>query len=172
MARGQKQHADTQLATTNDIGHQQQTRSNKLEDSLTPGYTSMMDTGYMNPQDEEAATNTEMGATSAPFQTADFKAKNTAAATRNPADLAAQQDQLAISEGQSAGDAAAKLQTQKMTNQEAGMYGLQQLQAGNQKEAEGMYGLGPGTLDARAAGQSGDAAATGYVNAFMPKKGG
>jgi hypothetical protein len=165
LARGQSQKADTQLATTNAVGADQQKKSNTLEDSLTPGYTSMMDTGYMNPQEKEAATNTEMGAASAPFQTADFKAKETAAATRNPADLAAQQDQLAISEGQGADTAAATLE-----NQQAGMYGLQQLQAGNQKEAEGMYGLGPGTLNARAAGQSGDQAITGYMNAATSGK--
>jgi hypothetical protein len=165
MARGQSQAADSNLQTTNAVAGQQGQKANALEDQLIPGYTSLMDTGYMNPEEEAAATTSEMGAATAPFSTAGFQAKNDAAATRNNSNLPAQEDQLALEEGQTAGAAASNLQKEKMTNQEAGMYGLDQLQSGNLKAMEDMYGLGPGTLSARAAGPSGDSAALGYINA-------
>lgn len=163
MARGQSAAADKQLGTTNAVAGNQQQQSNQLESKLIPGYSSLMDTGYLSPEEGAAATTNEMGAATQPFQSAGFQASNRAAATRNPADLTAQQDQLAISEGQTAGDTAAGLQEQKMQNQEAGMYGLGTLQQGNQKEAESMYGLGPGTLQSRAAGMSGDQLIQNYM---------
>ncbi len=114
-----------------------------------------MNTGYMNPTQESAATNSEMGAATAPFASAGFQAANRAGSTRNASDLTAQQDQLALEEGQTAGTAADTLQKEKMANQQAGMYGLQGLQAGNQNTMGQMYGLGPSTLQARAAGGPG-----------------
>jgi len=164
MARGQSKKSDQQLSMTNNIGTNQQDQANNLESSLIPGYTSMMDTGYLSPADKAAATTSEMGSATAPFQTAKFEANNNAAATHNAAGLTENQDQLALEEGQTAGGAAANLQDQQMQNQEAGMYGLAGQEAGNRQEAASMYGLGPGTLDARAAGQSGDQAITGYGN--------
>jgi hypothetical protein len=170
MARGQAQAADTQLATTNQVAGQQGNESQMLENDLIPGYTSLMNTGYLNPAEEAAATTSEMGSATQPFESAKFDANNTAAATRNTADLAAQQDQLALEEGQVAGGAAANLEKQKMSNQEAGMYGLDNLESGNLKAMEDMYGLGPGTLQARAAGQSGDQAALGWTQWALPNK--
>lgn len=122
-----------------------------------------MNTGYLSPADKAAATTNEMGATTAPFQTANFEAKNRAASTGNASDLTAQQDQLAMEQGQTAGSTAASLQEQQMANQEAGMYGIAGQQAQSQQEAQGMYGLGPETLKARAAGQSGDQEALGWA---------
>jgi len=164
MARGQSQAADSNLQTTNAVAGQQGQKAQQLENTLIPGYTSLMDTGYMSPEEEAAATTSEMGAATAPFGTAGFQAKNDAAATRNDSNLPAQEDQLALEEGQTAGTAAANLQKEKMTNREAGMYGLDQLEAGNLNASTSMYGLGPGTLGARAAGPSGDQIATNYIN--------
>jgi len=152
MARGQKEAANKQLATTNAIGAGNNQEAGNIEKSLVPGYTSLMSTGYMDPAEEAAATTSEMGAATAPFKSAEFQAANRAGATRNASDLTAQQDQLALEEGQTAGMAAADLQKQKLANQEAGMYGLAGQEAGNRQETEAMYGLGPGTLGARAAG--------------------
>lgn len=171
MARGQSQAADTQLGKTNTVAGQQGAEAQQLESGLIPGYTSLMDTGYMSPQEEEAAVSGGMGAATQPFKSAEFSATNRAASTRNPADLTSQQDQLALEEGQTAGDEANKLQESKLQNQEAGMYGLNQLEAGNLQSMDSMYGLGPGTLSARAAGPSGDQLATGYINALMPTSG-
>lgn len=164
MARGQAGAADNQRHLTNDIGAGALSDSKALESKLIPGYTSLMNTGYMNPEEEAAATTNEMGASTAPFGAANFSAANRAAATRNPADLTSQQDQLALEQGQTAGTAAATLQQQKMQNQEQGMYGLEGLNQDQLKLTEGMYGLGPSTLQARAAGQSGDQTALGYLN--------
>lgn len=171
MARGQSQAADTNLKTTNAVAAGEGAQSQQLENQLIPGYTSLMDTGYMSPQEEEAAVSGGMGAATQPFKSAEFSATNRAASTRNPADLTSQQDQLALEEGQTAGDEANKLQESKLQNQEAGMYGLNQLEAGNLQSMDSMYGLGPGTLSARAAGPSGDQLATGYINALMPTSG-
>lgn len=165
MARGQSGAAGKQLATTNAVAGQEGTEAGSLESGLIPGYTSLMDTGYLNPTEAGAATTSEMGAATAPFQSAGFQAKNDAAATHNDAGVASQEDQLALEEGQVAGGASANLQNQKMQNQEAGMYGLNNLESGNLSAMEDMYGLGPGTLQARAAGQSVGQEITGYAGA-------
>lgn len=146
--RGAASAAKNQLGITNAIGKQEQTKADTLEGQLIPGYTSLMSTGYLNPEEAAAATTSEMGAATAPFETAGFEAKNRAAATRNASDLTAQQDQLALEEGRTAGDAAARLQEEKMQNQLSGMYGLGQEQQTNVGEAESMYGLAPSTINA------------------------
>lgn len=171
MARGQAGAAEKQLGTTNALASTEQGKSDALENKLTPGYTSLMDTGYMSPEEEHAATVSEMGAATQPFETAKFQAANTAGATRNAADLTSNQDQLALEEGRAAGGAAEDLQNQKMQNQEAGMYGLGQLKSQDQQETENMYGLGPGTLQARAAGKSGDELGMGWANTITGQGG-
>jgi hypothetical protein len=148
MPRGAAGAAKQSLATTNAIGAEQQQKANALQNQLVPGYTSLMKTGYLSPEEAAAATTSEMGATTAPFQKAEFQAANRAGATRNASDLTAQQDQLALEEGQTAAATAAELQNQKMANQEAGMYGLGQEQQMNTGEAESMYGLAPSTINA------------------------
>jgi hypothetical protein len=152
MARGQSQAASNQLDTTNGVAGAQGTEAQALENKLVPGYESLMNTGYLNPAEESAATTSEMGSATSPFQAAKFDTTNRAAATRNPAGVQSGEDALALEEGQVSGGAAANLQQQKMQNQEAGMYGLNELEGGNLKAMEDMYGLGPGTLNARAAG--------------------
>lgn len=180
MARGQVGASEKQLGTTNAIAGQKNEQQKKLESQLIPGYTSLMDTGfaspdeakkgqalidtgYFSPEDAGAATTSEMGAATAPFGAATFRARNTAAATRNAAGLPEQEDALALEEGRTAGDAASQLQKEKMANQvtglntkiagqQAGMYGLNNLEAGNMSAMEDLYGLGPSSLQARAAG--------------------
>ena len=152
MARGQSGAASKQLGTTNAVAGAQGGEAAALEGNLVPGYESLMNTGYLNPTEEGAATTSEMGAATAPFQSAEFKAANRAGATKNAAALPAEQDALALEEGQASGGAAAGLQEQKMRNQEAGMSGESGLEEGNLRAMEQLYGLGPGTLQARAAG--------------------
>lgn len=150
--RGQKQAAEKQLKTTNAVAADQGAQASKLEKQLIPGYTSLMDTGYFSPEEEHAATTSEMGAATQPFESMGFQASNRAAATRNPADLTAQQDQLALDEGRTAGQAAEGLQHEKMGNQIQGMAGMGNLRSEDLAAMESMYGLGPGSLQARAAG--------------------
>ncbi len=152
MARGQVGAAEKQLGTTNAAAGTQGAEAQQLENQLIPGYTSLMNTGYLSPEEEAAATTSEMGAATEPFDAAGFQARNEAGATRNASDLNAQEDKLALEKGQAAGGAAENLQNQKMMNQEAGMMGLGNLESGNLKAMEDLYGLGPGTLQARAAG--------------------
>jgi hypothetical protein len=134
----------------------------------------MADTGYLSPADKAAATTNEMGATAAPFETAKFEASNRAGATRNASDLTAQQDQLAMEEGQAAGGTAASLQEQQMQNQLQGMYGLGNEEAASRSEAQGMYGMGPSTLQARTAGggwSQGFKDVASGISGFIPKGG-
>jgi len=167
MARGQAAAANAQLATTNAAAQNQGQQAQALENQLTPGYTSLMNTGYFDPAEQAAATTSEMGAAAAPFQSAQFRANNTAAATNNASGQAANADALALEQGQAAGGAAANLQNQTMQNQLAGAYGLTGLEQGNQQTMANLYGLGPGTLQARAAGQSGGQEALGWTNAAL-----
>jgi hypothetical protein len=155
MARGQAQSAQNQLNLTNQLGQGQLQQSTALENKLIPGYENLMKTGYFNPAEEAAATTRQMGATTAPFETAKFQASNRAAATRNPANIAEEEEKLALEEGQAAGNTAASLQEQKIQNQLAGTYGLTELQRANLGASMGLYGLGPSTLQARAAGGPG-----------------
>jgi hypothetical protein len=164
MARGQKEAADKQLATTNAIGADERSRANKLQSTLIPGYTSLMNTGYFSPAEEHAAVSSEMGSAEAPFEAAGFQARNRAGATRNAADLTAEEDQLALERGRTAGETAAGLQKEKMTGQLAGAAGLGNLNEEDMRAMEAMYGLGPGTLSARAGGRSGDEIAQGWFN--------
>jgi hypothetical protein len=140
--------ADQERQTTNAIGAQNNTQAQQLESQLVPGYTSLMNTGYLSPEEKAAATTSEMGATTAPFKSAEFQAANRASATGNASDLTAQQDQLALEEGQAAGGTAANLQEQQMQNQLAGMYGLAGQEQGNQAQTASMYGLSPALLNA------------------------
>lgn len=165
MARGQAGASDAQLHKTNDVAIAQGKETQNLENQVMPGYTSLMDTGYLSPEEEHAATTSEMGSATQPFQSMEFKAGNRAAATRNPADLTAEDTQLALDEGRTAGGAAEQLQKEKMANQISGMEGIAGQEAGNRHTMESMYGLGPGTLDARAAGKSGDELGMGWVTA-------
>lgn len=140
QARGE-QMAAAQMGITNAQAAQQGAQAEELESAVIPGYMSLMNTGYVTPEEKAAATTSEMGAATAPFQSAEFQAGNRAAATRNPADLTAQQDVLAQEEGQTAGNAAAELQNQQMRNQLAGMYGLTNLSEENLRAMGQMYGL-------------------------------
>lgn len=171
MARGQSQAAQDQLSKTNNVAKGELDQSKSLEDQLMPGYTSLMKTGYMSPEEEHAAQVSEMGSATQPFESMNFAAGNRAGATRNPADLTAQQDQLALDEGRTAGSAAEGLQAEKLKGEETGMEGISGLEAGDQHAMEALYGLGPGTLEARAAGKSGDELGMGWVNAMTKPTG-
>src|SRR5437868_1748597 len=106
MARGQSQKADDQLKKTNAIGDQQNAAASEIGGFTEPRYKTVSDTGYFSPAEEASATNSVMGGATAPFESAKFEANNTAARTNNAADLTANQDELALREGRTAGEAA------------------------------------------------------------------
>lgn len=135
-----------QLGTTNALAAGENAQANKLEKQLIPQYTSLMDTGYFSPEEEHAATTSEMGAAMSPFEAGQFEAENRGARTRNAADVTAQQDELALEKGRTADEAAAALQAQKMKNQIAGAQGLGALRNADQETMARLYGLGPATL--------------------------
>jgi hypothetical protein len=164
MGRGGE--AKQQLAKTNAIGDTAGANAGAINSTLTPAYTNLMDTGYFTPEEAGAATTGVMGSAEAPFEAADFSAGETAAATRNPADLTASRDALALEKGRTMGEAAAELQNQKMQGQLAGAYGLGN-QANQQTQLEeSMYGLGPASLNAQANLEN--ASWTGFNDIYGP----
>ena len=108
-----------------------------------------------------------MGALASPFAAAKTAMTNSAARTNNSAGLTAGQDALARGQGIAAGQQSAANQTafandaqqQEAQAQQglAGIYGI------NQDTMAKLYGLGPGTLQARAAGPSGDQTAMSWL---------
>ncbi len=141
MARGESVASD-QRNKMNSAGDAQSAAAGEIGGFTEPRYKKLADSGYFSPAEEAAATNSVMGGATQPFQTAGFEANNTAARTNNAADLTANQDQLALSEGRTAGEAADQLQNDKMKNQMAGMYGLSGMRSEDLNAMESMYGLG------------------------------
>jgi hypothetical protein len=166
MAKGQAQAAGNQLATTNAIGQQQQQQAGQLEAGLIPSYENMLTEGY-TPAQQSAMTTGALGSTAASYGAAGQDAVNSAARTNNASNLTAQQDQQALDKGVGMGQETAGLQQQfanrQQQNQQLGLEGLSQLYGTNQQAANSMYGLGPGTLQARAAGQNTGLAIAGDV---------
>jgi len=115
---------------------------------LVPGYESVM--GGLTPQEKGAITTAGMGATAAPFETAQRMAENEAARTRNTAGIAAQEDALARAKGEAMGGTAASIEediaNQNYKRKMAGLSGLQQIYGTDVGEAESMYGMTPQLL--------------------------
>jgi hypothetical protein len=163
MARGQAEAANAQLATTNDIGNKAGAQSQgvfgaawpAIQNQLTPSATT-----------QSALTQLPMRAAGAAFNAADQSAQNRMAKTNNSAGFTGGADKLAR-------DKAAAMSTAGLQGQEA----VQNLQNEGVKNATGMfgtsqdtmakmYGMGAPTLQARAAGLSGDQIAQGYIGAI------
>jgi hypothetical protein len=170
MARGQSQAASSQLNTTNQIGQNELGQANQLESSLIPDYQTDLTQGY-TPQEQTAMTTAGEGAIGSAYGSAAQDAARTAGRTNNASSLTAGQDQMALNKGTAMGQEAAGLQTefanQQQTNRARGEQGIGNLEAGNLQSGDMMYGLGPGTLQARAAGTSGDQLAQGWVNTAL-----
>jgi hypothetical protein len=164
MARGQAQAATNQLNTTNQLGAQQGAQASSLESTLIPSYTDMLNSGYNTPAQAAAATESGMGAVNTSFNNDQQQLNNESARTNNPASLTAGQDQLALERGTALGTEANNLAEQQFNNELKGASGLQGLYNTNQSSANSMYGLGPSTLGARAAGTSPWSIGVGPVN--------
>lgn len=155
MAKGQAQAANKQLATTNDVAANLGTQQQGLSSKLTPLYTSMLNEGYTPGQKSAMTEGATQGANSA-FGTASDEAARSAGRTGNEAGLTAANDELALGKGQAMSNTGANLEQQFANKQQQNtMYGLQglgNLEGQDLQGMESMYGLGPGTLQARAAG--------------------
>jgi len=171
MARGAAGAGQDILKANTATANQLQSQAGNISNTLIPGYTSLMNTGYLNPQEQAAATTSEMGAATQPFESEKFGAANRAAASGNAAGLGAEDTALAREQGITAGEAASNLQREKMANQEAGMYGLGEQESGIRGEAMGMYGLGPSTINAWSQAQMNNPYLS-FFKSFLPGGGG
>jgi len=157
IARGQSQASDTQRQQINQIAGGQYGQAQTLENQLIPQYTSMLNEGY-TPQQQSAMTTSGMGAIGSSIDAAKQQTRNDAAQTNNAAGLYENQDKLALQGGVAQGNEAAGLQQSfadtQMANQKAGLAGLSGLYGSNLSAGTSLYGLDPGLLQARAAGQN------------------
>lgn len=154
MAKGQRQTAQQQLNTTNTEAANLGTTGTNLQSAVEPTYENLMETGYTSPAAESAAVEQGMGATASPYGAARFTAANSAAATGNPADLTSEENTLAREEGTALGGEANQLALQKQQGQLAGAAGVTGLSDTDLQAMEQLYGIAPGLLNSRAAGQS------------------
>jgi len=126
---------------------------------LTSQAQSLVNSQGYAPADLAAITNAGMGGVNAAFGTASDQVARTAARSGNPASVGAEQDALARSKGIAGGQEAGNIQIanaqEKDTQRQQGLNLLNSLYGTQVGAQTNLLGLGPGTLNARAAGQSG-----------------
>jgi hypothetical protein len=161
MARGQAQAADAQLGLTNQVAGQQGAQAQGILGVDMPA--------VMNQINPSATTRSAM--TQLPTQGANaaFNARQQSnaqrvAKTNNSAGYGALSDKLAMDKGQADSTAALQGQTAITNLQNEGVKNAGNLFGVSTDTMAKMYGLGPSTLQARAAGQSGDQAAQGWIS--------
>lgn len=156
MAKGQSAAADKNLATTNSAAAGYGSNAANLYGSLVPQAQSLVNSQGYEPATLGAITNAGMGASNAAFDSASGDLKRTAARTANPASIGANEDALARSKGVAGGQEAGNIQVQNAnfanSQRTQGLNMLQSLYGTNVGASTNLYGLGPGTLSARAAG--------------------
>lgn len=171
MARGQAQAADAQLAKTNAAGDRAGATGSGIFGVEMPVVTNQLQNPGYDPKTADAIRRSGMDATNSAFDAAKFSAAQRAGATGNDAAFYSSQNDLAQKRGQQLatgatnaevkiGDAALQ-DRQKAISEATGLYGI------SQDTMSKLYGMGPGTLGARAAGPSGDQGAQGWVNSAI-----
>jgi len=156
MARGQAQAANKQLNLTNSTaaGYGQNAASEL--GALTPQATSLMNSQGYDPATLSAITNAGMGAVNASFGDTGNQIARNSAVTRNPASVNASLDANAINKGTAAGQEAGNIQmanaSEKDYQRQLGLQLMQGLYGTNVGAQTSDLGMGPSTLQARAAG--------------------
>lgn len=117
---------------------------------------SLVNSPGFDPATLSAITNAGMGGVNAAFGDAGNQLQRSAATAGNPAGIGGQLDALArskgIAGGQEAGNIQIANQQEKDTLRKQGLDLLNSLYGTNVGAETSLYGLGPGTLQARAAG--------------------
>jgi len=159
LARGQSQKADTQLGITNKAAGQYGQNAQQLYGQLTPMFTQEATSQGYDPATKAAMTESGMGGVAAQGAAQQEGAARRAAKTRNEAGQGALQESLARSRMLASGNEANQLQKQfsdyRTQQQQAGLRGLESLYGIGADTMAKLYGLGPSTLQARAAGGGG-----------------
>ena len=156
MARGQAQAASKQLNTTNAAAAGYGANAGSLFGTLVPQANSLINSQGFDPATLSAITNAGMGGVNAAFGDSANQLQRSAAVAGNPASIGGQLDALARSKGLAAGSEAGNIQIanqqEKDTQRQEGLNLLNSIYGTNVGAETSLYGLGPGTLQARAAG--------------------
>ncbi len=160
MARGQAQAADAQLGLSNTVAGQQGGLASGVFGADWPAVQNQINP---NGATRNALTQLPTQGANAAFNARQQAASQRVAKTNNSAGYGELSDKLAMDKGQA--DATAALQGQKAVTdlQGEGIKNAGNLFGVSTDAMAKMYGLGPGTLQARAAGLSGDQIAQGYL---------
>lgn len=156
MARGQAGKADAQLNTTNKAAAGYGSNASDLYGSLVPQAQSLVNSTGYDPATLSAITNAGMGGVNAAFDDAGNEIKRSAARSGNPAGVGGQLDALARSKGVAGGKEAGDIQIQNAAERDKlrqqGLDLMNSMYSTNVGASNQLYGLGPSTLGARAAG--------------------
>lgn len=156
MARGQKEAANKQLGVTNAAAASAGAAGSALNPALVSGYQGMITGGGYDPTTKNAMTGTAYGSANEAYDTADAGAAGKVSRTRNDSGYADLLDSLARGRATTLANTGAGLQKsfadEAIRQKEAGLKGLGGLYGIDEETMAKLYGLGPGTLGARAAG--------------------
>jgi hypothetical protein len=156
MARGQAGKADKQLGITNTAAAGYGNLASGIGSQLTGEAGKLINSTGFDPATLAAITNAGMGGVNAAFGSAADQVARTAATSKNPAAVGALEDAFARDKGVAAGKEAGDIQIQnamfKAEQQKQGRDILSNLYGTDVGAQTGLYGMGPSTLGARAAG--------------------
>ena len=158
MARGQAKKADQQLAITNTAAAGAGANATAERAPLIAGYQGMISGGGYDQSTKNAITGTAFDSANQAYDTADAAAGGRVARTRNDAGYLDSLDSLARGRAQTLASTGAGTQKsfadEAIRQKEAGLKGIAGLYGIDEDQMARLYGLGPGTLQARASGQS------------------
>lgn len=172
MARGQKQAADRNLALTNQQAGIAGANAAAERAPLISGYEGMIRGGGYDQATKNAMTGTAYGSANEAYDTAGASAGGRVARTRNDAGYLDSLDSLARGRAQTLASTGAGLQKnfadEAIRQREAGLRGLAGLYGIDEETMARLYGLGPSTLGARAAGGGWSQGFRDVADAFKP----
>lgn len=156
MARGQAGKADQQLGLTNAAAAGYGSNAATLGANLTGQAGALVNSPGFDPATLSAITNAGMGSVNAAYGAAGDEASRRAATSGNPAAIGTLADRLAREKGEAAGKEAGDIQIEnalfKASQQKQGRDILAGLYGTDVGAQTSLYGMGPSTLGARAAG--------------------
>lgn len=159
MARGQAQAADKQLGVTNTAAAGAGANAAAVRKDVVPGYEAMLAHPGYSEETKADITGTTMGSAGTAYDALKQSASDRMARTRNTAGYGEQQDELGRQEAETKAGLAQKTRTgfadEAIRQKELALKGLGGVYGLDQDTMARLYGYGPSTLQARAAGGPG-----------------
>jgi hypothetical protein len=156
VARGQKEAANQQLATTNAAATGAGANAAAINPAVTAGYMDLVKNPGYDQTTKNAMAGTAFAAGNEAYDTASAGAAGKVSRTRNDAGYADLLDSMSRGRAETSANTGAGLQKifadNAQAQQQAGLKGLAGLYGIDEDTMAKLYGLGPGTLQARAAG--------------------